>query len=89
VLARLSLASGAAVLPVFAVWKDGATTPFIGELVAAPVRQGRLDPADRENLLRDLTVHYAAQVDRVVRRFPHQWNWAHRRWKTRPPAAGL
>jgi KDO2-lipid IV(A) lauroyltransferase len=89
VLARLSLASGAPVLPVFAVWKNGQTTPFIGELVPAPVRQGRLDPADRENLLRDLTVRYSAEVDRVVRRFPHQWNWAHRRWKTRPPAAGL
>ncbi len=89
VLARLSLASGAPVLPVFAVWKEGRTSPFIGELLAAPVRSGRLDPADREALLRDFTARYSAEVDRVVRRFPHQWNWAHRRWKTRPSVGQL
>jgi KDO2-lipid IV(A) lauroyltransferase len=89
VLARLSLTSGAPVLPVFAVWKEGATSPFIGELVPAPVRSGRLDPADREVLIRNLTTRYSAEVDRVVRRFPHQWNWAHRRWKTRPSRADL
>lgn len=83
VLARLSLSSGAPVLPVFAVWNGSRTTPFIGELVPAPAR--RPLPAEREGVVRDLTARYSAEIDRVVRRFPHQWNWAHRRWKTRPP----
>lgn len=82
-LARLSMASGAPVLPVFAVWNGPKTTPFIGEAIPPP--PGGARPADREALVRELTQRYAAEVDRVVRRFPHQWNWAHRRWKTRPP----
>lgn len=85
VLARLSLSSGAPVLPVFATWNGERTTPVIGELVPAPVP--RPSPADREAVLRTLTERYSAEIDRVVRRFPHQWNWAHRRWKTRPPGA--
>jgi Kdo2-lipid IVA lauroyltransferase/acyltransferase len=91
VLARLSLASGAPVLPVFAVWGRNGTSPVIGELIAAPEapRAGRIDPAEREALLRHLTRRYSAEVDRVVRRFPHQWNWAHRRWKTRPSGGDL
>ncbi|MFQ5352907.1 MAG: hypothetical protein ACE5D3_07525, partial [Candidatus Binatia bacterium] len=31
-----------------------------------------------------LTAAYCAEVERQIRRFPDQWNWAHRRWKTRP-----
>lgn len=86
VLARLSMASGAPVLPVFAVWNGSKTTPFIGELIPAPPRRPRAD--EREGLVRDLTARCSAEIDRVVRRFPHQWNWAHRRWKTRPPGEG-
>ncbi|HEY2775550.1 MAG TPA: hypothetical protein VGK20_16030 [Candidatus Binatia bacterium] len=81
-LARLSMTSSAPVLPVFAIWNDGGTSPFIGELIGAPPRQ---PPGTRDLVLRSLTERYAAEIDRVVRRFPHQWNWAHRRWKTRPP----
>jgi KDO2-lipid IV(A) lauroyltransferase len=82
VLARLSLASGAPVLPVFAVWSGARTTPFLGRLIEPPAL--RLRPSEREEAVRNLTALYSAEVDRVVRRFPHQWNWAHRRWKTRP-----
>lgn len=86
VLARLSLASGAPVLPVFAVWDRDRTVPVIGEAIPAPpVRPG---PAGRDAVVHELTQRYAAEIDRVVRRFPHQWNWAHRRWKTRPAGEG-
>jgi len=95
VLARLSLASGAPVLPVFGVWKGEETTPVIGELLmpasrrtaAADGQPVRVGAAERDVLVRSMTERYSAEVDRVVRRFPHQWNWAHRRWKTRPPAS--
>ncbi len=86
VLARLSLASGAPVLPVFAVWGREGTTPVIGELRRPPAV--RPTPAEREACIRRMTEDYAGEVDRVVRRFPHQWNWAHRRWKTRPAPGG-
>ena len=82
VLARLSLAAGVPVLPVFAVWGGEGIRPVVSELVAAPTAVR--GSAAREALIRTLTERYAAEIDRVVRRFPHQWNWAHRRWKTRP-----
>ncbi|HXC51954.1 MAG TPA: lysophospholipid acyltransferase family protein [Candidatus Limnocylindrales bacterium] len=81
-LARLSLATGAPVLPVFSVWQGDRTSPVLCELISPP--EGRLGGGERESALRDLTERYGREVDRVVRRFPHQWNWAHRRWKTRP-----
>ncbi len=31
------------------------------------------------------TAHYAKLLERYVRRYPEQWLWVHRRWKTRPP----
>lgn len=83
VLARLSLASGAPVLPVFSVWNgEGGLMPILGEPFAAPARTGG---RERDETVRQMTERFSAEVDRVVRRFPHQWNWAHRRWKTRPP----
>lgn len=95
VLARLSMASQAPVLPVFGIWNGEGTTsatgpvtiPVIGELVPPPA--GRVPVAEREGVLRSLTERYSSEVDRVVRCFPHQWNWAHRRWKTRPVPPGL
>ncbi len=83
-LARLSLASGAPVLPVFSIWIGDRTSPVIGEVVHPP--SPRPSPAERDPALRRLTLRYSREIDRVVKRFPHQWNWAHRRWKTRPGA---
>lgn len=86
VLARLSLASGSAVLPVFSVWMGERMVPVFREPIWPPPRP----PASRrEAVVRELTERYAAEIDAVVRRFPHQWNWAHRRWKTRPEDAVL
>jgi len=32
------------------------------------------------------TARCTAVIERMVRRYPDQWLWMHRRWKTRPPA---
>ncbi|MGH9328593.1 MAG: lysophospholipid acyltransferase family protein [Terriglobia bacterium] len=31
------------------------------------------------------TAHYAKLLEEYIRRYPEQWLWVHRRWKTRPP----
>jgi KDO2-lipid IV(A) lauroyltransferase len=31
------------------------------------------------------TAHFTELIEEYVRRYPDQWLWVHRRWKTRPP----
>jgi KDO2-lipid IV(A) lauroyltransferase len=33
------------------------------------------------------TANLQARLEEVVRAFPDQWLWIHRRWKTRPPGS--
>jgi KDO2-lipid IV(A) lauroyltransferase len=30
------------------------------------------------------TARFTKAIEGIVRRFPEQWLWVHRRWKTRP-----
>ncbi len=85
-LARLALATGAPVLPVFAAWKGEETVAVVGELIETPEGGSKLRGDSREATLRDLTSRYTSEIERMVRAYPEQWNWAHRRWKTRPEA---
>jgi KDO2-lipid IV(A) lauroyltransferase len=43
-------------------------------------RAGELD-----EVVRRLTAAYTACLERLVRQWPEQYFWQHRRWKTRPP----
>lgn len=85
-LARLSLATGVPVLPVFAGWQG---EDLLAE-VEAPIEPGApTTRRDREAAIYALTERYTHAIERAVRRLPEQWNWAHRRWKTKPsPAVG-
>ena len=31
------------------------------------------------------TAAFTAAIEGYIRRYPDQWLWMHRRWKTRPP----
>jgi Kdo2-lipid IVA lauroyltransferase/acyltransferase len=48
-----------------------------------------IDPArsEAEETQRVITL-YAGMFEDFVRRYPDQWLWMHRRWKTRPPGEG-
>lgn len=80
-LARVALKTGAAVLPGFMVWEPGERRYV---LHFGP----ELDFSRSENMEEDVRAA-TAQCNRVleawVRRYPDQWLWIHRRWKTRPP----
>ena len=80
-LARVAMRTDAAVVPGFTVWDSAIGKYRVHfEPAIALVRTGD-DEAD--------TVANTAQFTRVieefVRRYPDQWLWVHRRWKTRPP----
>jgi len=79
-LARIALRTDAAVVPGFTIW-DPALRKY----------RLRFDPAI--NLVRTgddeadavaNTALFTKVIEDYVRRFPDQWLWVHRRWKTRP-----
>ena len=39
----------------------------------------------REDKIHKTALFYTRVVERTVRRWPEQWYWLHRRWKTQPP----
>jgi KDO2-lipid IV(A) lauroyltransferase len=80
-MARVALRSGAAVVPAFTIWDR--------ELRRYRVR---FDPAlqltctgDDEADAISNTAMFNRVIQDYVTRYPEQWLWVHRRWKTRPP----
>jgi KDO2-lipid IV(A) lauroyltransferase len=79
-LARIALRSDAAVVPGFTVW-DPALRKY----------RLRFDPAlklirtgnDDADVLAN-TALFTKVIEEYVRKYPDQWLWVHRRWKTRP-----
>lgn len=80
-LAKLALRTEASVLPVFAPW-DHERGKFLLK-VDEPLTIER--SGDDEEDVRRLTQLFTGVVEKYVRRYPDQWLWIHRRWKTRPP----
>jgi Kdo2-lipid IVA lauroyltransferase/acyltransferase len=74
--ARIAARTGAAVIPGFALWSE-AEKKYI--LRFYPILE----------MTGDETIDTAAiqkQLETVIREYPDQWLWIHRRWKTRPPS---
>ncbi len=79
-LARIALRTDAAVVPGFTVW-DSKLRKY----------RLRFDPAvelvrtgdDRADIIAN-TAKFTKIIEDFVRRYPDQWLWVHRRWKTRP-----
>ena len=80
-LARLAIATGVPVVPVFAV-RDGISSRHFIECME-PIETIR--GADREESVMLNTQRYTKTIEDMIRRHPDHWNWIHRRWKTRPP----
>jgi KDO2-lipid IV(A) lauroyltransferase len=79
-IARVALKTDAAVVPGFTIW-DPALKKY----------RLRFDPAvklirtaDREADVIANTALFTKIIEDYVRRYPDQWLWVHRRWKTRP-----
>jgi KDO2-lipid IV(A) lauroyltransferase len=80
-VAMLALRTNAAIVPMWAIWdKDLKLFRIVYDSVIEPVSTG-----DREKDIEAITAQYTAAIERVIRAYPDQWIWIHRRWKTRPP----
>ncbi len=79
-LARIALRTDAAVVPGFTIWDEKLDKYRL-----------RFDPAvelirtgDLEHDLAANTQRFTKVIEDYVRKYPDQWLWVHRRWKTRP-----
>jgi KDO2-lipid IV(A) lauroyltransferase len=79
-LARVALKTGAAVVPGFLLWEK-AEQRYV--LHFAPEVE-KPESGDAEADVLELTQRCTSEIERWVRRYPDQWLWIHRRWKTRP-----
>jgi KDO2-lipid IV(A) lauroyltransferase len=79
-VARVALKTGAAVLPGFMLWEAAErryVLHFGPELVFARTEDAEADIAAA-------TQQCTQAIESWIRRYPDQWLWIHRRWKTRP-----
>jgi KDO2-lipid IV(A) lauroyltransferase len=75
------LKTDAAVVPTFTIW-DAALGKYRLRFDPAVelVRTGDLEADIKAN-----TQKFNLIIEEYVRKYPEQWLWVHRRWKTRPP----
>ena len=79
-LARVAAHSKAAVLPGFMLWERRErryVLHFGPELTVARTGDATADALAN-------TALFTATIESWIRRYPEQWLWVHRRWKTRP-----
>ncbi|MGZ3621361.1 MAG: lysophospholipid acyltransferase family protein [Candidatus Binataceae bacterium] len=72
---KLAHHSGAPVIPGYAVWSDKENR-YVLHFEPAVEITGDIEQDTRR-------VH--ARLEAAIRKYPDQWLWIHRRWKTRPP----
>lgn len=80
-IAMLALRAGAVIVPSFSVWNASKQKYLIvHDEIIEPANTG-----DRKRDIEETTALFVAATERIIRAYPEQWIWIHRRWKTRPP----
>jgi KDO2-lipid IV(A) lauroyltransferase len=79
-LARVALKTGAAVLPGFMLWEE-REQKYV--LHFGPEIEMTATGEDEKDAIEN-TARFTAAIESYIRRYPSQWLWVHRRWKTRP-----
>ncbi len=79
-MARVALHTDAAVVPAFTVWDQALGKYKIRFDAALPLIRTGNDEADAVAN----TAAFTKVIQDYATRYPEQWLWVHRRWKTRP-----
>ena len=80
-VARLAIHANALIFPMFAIWDETEKRYVVYN--GQPIEPS--STGDRESDVVATTAAYTAEIEKIIRRFPEQWLWIHRRWKTQPP----
>lgn len=79
--AMLAIRSNSLIFPTFCVWdKSVKRYKFVHGPLLEPANTG-----DRKQDIIATTSIYTSEIEKIIRQYPDQWMWIHRRWKTRPP----
>jgi KDO2-lipid IV(A) lauroyltransferase len=78
--AKLALRTNSPIIPIFAPW-DKERQKYLLQ-IGPPVTVERV--GDEEEDVRRLTSRLTLLFEEQIRRYPDQWLWIHKRWKTRP-----
>ena len=73
-IARIAAHSGASVVPAFALWSDAERRYVVRYYPPVEITGDAVEDTRR----------LQKQLEDVIRQYPDQWLWIHRRWKTRP-----
>jgi len=80
IMAKLALRTKSPIIPIFAPWNEEKGKYLI--IVGPPVS---FEPTgNEEEDVRALTTTLSRVIENQIRRYPGQWLWIHKRWKTRP-----
>lgn len=80
-VARVALRTRAAVLPGFLMWEESERRYVLHFL--PPLELIHTGDDERDAIAN--TQLFTRALEDIIRRYPEQWLWVHRRWKTRPP----
>jgi Kdo2-lipid IVA lauroyltransferase/acyltransferase len=79
-MARVAIKTGAQVLPGFLLWEE-STQQYVLRF-GAPLTLPISDDVEADTLAH--TALFTKVIEDYIRKYPDQWLWVHRRWKTRP-----
>ena len=78
-LGLLAIRTGAVVVPAFSIPLGQGRYRLVYEPAVEVPSSG-----DRDRDVLEMTARCTAIIEKWVRRYPSQWLWMHRRWKTKP-----
>jgi KDO2-lipid IV(A) lauroyltransferase len=79
-VATLALRTGAVVLPGYLLWDEKARLHRLH--FDKPIET--TNTGNQKEDVQINTARYTKALEEVIRRYPDQWLWIHRRWRTRP-----
>ncbi len=79
--ATIAIRANAVIYPTFCIWEKSENRyRFVFGRQIEPVRTG-----NRKSDVVETTALFTAEIEKIIRAYPDQWMWIHKRWKTRPP----